>query len=65
MELSRVGKEEGLRGFEHVRRFKIVAEEFSVENDLLTPSMKLKRHLAKLRFKAEIDELYSQLESKL
>lgn len=36
-------------------------EQFSVENGLLTPTFKAKRHELKLKFKSEIDEMYKNL----
>ena len=64
-EMAKLARNEGLRGLEQVRRFAVIKEEFTVENDLLTPSMKLKRHNAKIRFKSLIEELYAITESKL
>lgn len=36
-------------------------EQFSVENGLLTPTFKAKRHELKVKFKSEIDEMYKNL----
>ena len=41
-----------------VRRIALVDREFTVENGLLTPSLKLKRAAIAARFRAEIDGLY-------
>ena len=53
-----------LNGFERVKKFKLISEEFTSDNGLLTISMKLKRNEAKLRFKPMIDEMY-KLKAKL
>jgi long-chain acyl-CoA synthetase len=44
---------------ESVRRFRILAAEFSPENGYLTPSLKLKRNVIMKDFAAEVDALYS------
>ncbi|MFL6143076.1 MAG: AMP-dependent synthetase/ligase [Labedaea sp.] len=44
---------------ESVRRFRILAAEFSPENGYLTPSLKLKRNVIMKDFAAEVDSLYS------
>ncbi len=49
----------GLHGFEKVRAVHLHDELFSTENDLLTPTFKLKRNVARDRFAAEIDTLYA------
>ena len=68
-DMGRVAKREQLRGFERVERILLIAEEFTQENGLLTPSMKLKRHQAKLHFQQAIQTLYKddppQVPSKL
>ena len=47
------------RGYEHVRRFRLVPEEFSVDNGLLTPKMSLKRNVVTDRYGKELDELHA------
>jgi Lon protease-like protein len=48
-----------LKGFEMVKDIRLEATLFSVENDLLTPTFKLKRNVAKQRYQALIDEMYA------
>lgn len=47
-----------LARFETLKRFEILPEEFTVENDLLTPSLKVKRKEVLLRYKSLIDAMY-------
>ena len=55
------GRIAGLASFEQVRAICLISEPFTVDNDLLTPTFKLKRHQAKERFQPEIDALYRSL----
>jgi len=64
-ELDRVGKQAKLRGFEYVKVIHITHAPFSIENDLLTPTLKLKRHQAQKYFQNEINELYGNEKAKL
>lgn len=48
-----------LPSFEQIKRFSILPGDFSVDNGLLTPTMKLRRKVILERYKAEIEELYS------
>lgn len=48
-----------LAGFERVRHIYLHHELFSIENELLTPSFKVKRGDAKTFFKKQIDQLYA------
>ncbi|KAM6203576.1 long-chain-fatty-acid--CoA ligase 5 [Sarcoramphus papa] len=58
-DMVRLGKEAGLKSFEQVKDLYIHTEMFSVENGLLTPTLKAKRaELVKL-FQKEIEALYS------
>ncbi|KFV14862.1 PREDICTED: long-chain-fatty-acid--CoA ligase 5 isoform X1 [Pterocles gutturalis] len=58
-DMVRLGKEAGLKSFEQVKDLYIHTEMFSVENGLLTPTLKTKRtELVKL-FQKQIDALYS------
>lgn len=55
-EIERLNNE--LARFEQVKKFAIVPEDFSVENDMLTPTMKLKRRNIIARYQSLIDSLY-------
>ncbi|CAG8763300.1 18080_t:CDS:2, partial [Racocetra fulgida] len=55
------GKANDLKGFENVKNIHLISESFSLENDLLTPTFKLKRHQAKIKFQKEIEKLYSEI----
>ncbi|KAE9554238.1 hypothetical protein FO519_002537 [Halicephalobus sp. NKZ332] len=56
-----VGKAAGLYSFEQVKDIYLSAEMFSVENDLLTPTLKSKRPKLKEHFKPQFDDMYSRL----
>ncbi|RAG84781.1 long-chain fatty acid--CoA ligase [Streptacidiphilus pinicola] len=45
---------------ESIRRFVLVEGEFSEENGLLTPSLKVKRHAVAAAYAREIEELYGE-----
>jgi long-chain acyl-CoA synthetase len=47
-----------LANFESLKRFRVVADEWSQETGELTPSMKLKRRVITSRYAAQIDALY-------
>ncbi len=48
-----------LANFETLKRFRVVAEEWTQETGELTPSMKLKRRVLTAQYAAAIDELYA------
>ncbi|NXD16142.1 ACSL5 ligase, partial [Nothocercus nigrocapillus] len=61
-DLVKVGRQAGLKSFEQVKDLYIHTEMFSVENGLLTPTLKAKRaDLAKF-FKNHIEALYSNMQ---
>ncbi len=49
----------GLANFETIKRFRVVADEWTQESGELTPSMKLKRRVITAQYAAVIDELYA------
>jgi len=51
-----------LHGFEVPRAFHLTPEAFSVENDLLTPTFKLKRPQAKAKYLDQINSMYAEIE---
>lgn len=52
-----------LARFEKLKRVIVVADEFSVENGSLTPTMKLRRRVVEDRYRHRIDEVYAQAEA--
>ena len=48
-----------LAKFETVKRFRVVAEEWTQESGELTPSMKLKRRVLSAQYASVIDEIYA------
>lgn len=63
-EITAYARSSDLKGFEIVRAIKLDSEMFSVDNDLLTPTFKLKRHEAKKKYKDDIAKLYAELGDK-
>jgi len=49
----------GLANFETIKRFRLVAEEWSQDTGELTPSMKLKRRVITARYAEVVGELYA------
>jgi long-chain acyl-CoA synthetase len=47
------------KGFEKVRDFRFVADEFSTDNDMLTPTLKLKRRNVIKAYQGLLDEMYA------
>ena len=60
--LKHCGRDAGLHGFEQVHAVRLTADEFTVDNDLLTPTYKLKRFVARQRFADDIQSMYEQLQ---
>jgi long-chain acyl-CoA synthetase len=52
-----------LARFEKLKRVMLVADEFTVDNGALTPTMKLRRRVIEERYKKQIGELYTQAEA--
>ena len=43
---------------ERIRRFILAAEGFTIDNEMLTPSLKIRRHVIKEKYGASLDALY-------
>ena len=52
------GSKNGLKGFELPKKIFLFKERFSIENQIITPTMKIKRHVAKKIFEEEINKMY-------
>jgi long-chain acyl-CoA synthetase len=46
------------KGFEHIRGFILDSEQFNTDNDLLTPTFKIKRRNVSTKYAAKLDALY-------
>lgn len=57
-EIRLKAREAGFFGFEIPTKIHLTSTAFSVENDILTPTFKLKRNEAKLYFYSQIKDLY-------
>ena len=57
--LVRVIVQRQLKGFEFARDIFLDAVPFSGDNDLLTPTFKLKRNVAKEHYQEAIDRMYA------
>ncbi|PSC75938.1 acetyl-synthetase [Micractinium conductrix] len=62
-ELAAVQKGKKLKGFEAIKGVHLSEEHFTIENDLMTPSMKLKRPQLQKQFQPQIDAMYKQLKA--
>ncbi|XP_043098983.1 long-chain-fatty-acid--CoA ligase 1a isoform X2 [Puntigrus tetrazona] len=60
-DIIRLGKESGLKSFEQVRDIALHMEMFSVQNGLLTPTLKAKRTELRNHFRQQIDQLYAKI----
>lgn len=60
-EIQETNKE--LASFESIKGFFIAPSDFTIENNQMTPSLKLKKKVILARYKQEIDALYQKLES--
>ncbi|KZO99390.1 acetyl-CoA synthetase-like protein [Calocera viscosa TUFC12733] len=57
--MMKTAQREGLKGFEMVKRIHISMEPFTIENGLLTSTLKLKRRDGYAAYKKDIDALYA------
>jgi len=60
-EMSQLAKYNDLKSFEQVKDIFVTPELWSVENDLLTPTFKVKRNALKKAFNSQIEQMYSRL----
>lgn len=57
---TRIAKKNGLKGYEYIKGLHLTMEPFSVENGLLTPTFKVKRHEAAKFYQSQIEALYER-----
>ncbi|VBB77339.1 Putative long-chain-fatty-acid--CoA ligase [Podospora comata] len=59
--LDNIGKSHKFNSYEKVKNIYLDIEPFSIENELLTPTLKLKRPQTARAFRAEIDRMYEEI----
>jgi long-chain acyl-CoA synthetase len=57
------GINQNLARFEKLKRVLLVADEFTADSGVLTPTLKLRRRVVEERYRHQIDELYAQAEA--
>lgn len=57
-EVDKYGAE--FKGFERIKKVTLTAEDFTTQNDMLTPSLKVKRRVVWTRYHAQVEALYSE-----
>ena len=55
-----VGRKLGLKGFELPKKLRLINEGFSVENNLMTPTLKLKQNNIRAKYKDELKKMYEE-----
>jgi len=58
-DLMKLATTNKFNSLEKPKQITLLKDAFSQEDDLLTPTMKLKRNVAKVHFKEQIDKMYS------
>ena len=59
--IHQVAKAQKFNSLEKPKRIYLTKEPFSVENDMLTPTCKMKRNVAKKVYETQIEEMYAAL----
>jgi len=57
-EIRNLSKSSGLKGFETIKSIHLDHDPFTLENGMLTPTMKMKRQQVKGKYQTTIDEMY-------
>ncbi len=56
--IEKVQQENSIPGYEQVKKFVLLSSEFTMDNDEVTPTLKLKRKIVTAKFQQELDALY-------
>ncbi|KAJ9665417.1 medium-chain fatty acid-CoA ligase faa2 [Coniosporium apollinis] len=59
-ELEKIGRKNKFNSYERVKAVRLFVEPFTIENELLTPTLKLKRPVVARRFRDCLDQLYEE-----
>ncbi|XP_047234037.1 long-chain-fatty-acid--CoA ligase 5 [Girardinichthys multiradiatus] len=61
-DMTKLGREAGLKSFEQVKDVHLHPELFTIENGLLTPTLKAKRTELKALFQSQLNQLYANIQ---
>jgi len=59
--MAHLAKENNLSGLEKPKKIFVTGDAFTIENDMLTPTFKLKRNVAQKVYDAEIKQMYREI----
>ncbi|KFY35892.1 hypothetical protein V494_05506 [Pseudogymnoascus sp. VKM F-4513 (FW-928)] len=59
-ELEKIGRKAKFNAWERVRKVHLALEPFSIDNETLTPTLKMKRPKAVKMFREELDRMYAE-----
>ena len=59
-DLEAKAKEYKLSSLERIKKMHLTPEPFTVQNDIITPTFKIKRNIAKKVFLEEINKMYAE-----
>ena len=59
-EIDNYSRHNDIKGFEIIKKIYLSKEPFSIDNNLLTTTLKLRRHIAKKHFIKQIDKMYGK-----
>ncbi|TEA16594.1 Long chain acyl-CoA synthetase 7 [Colletotrichum sidae] len=60
-ELDKIGKKHKFNSYERVRNVHLAIDPFTIDNELLTPTLKLKRPQTAKAFRAQLDQMYEEI----
>jgi len=60
-DIEKVGKEAKLQGFEFIKEVHLTTDTFTVDNDMMTPSFKLRRAQILKAYQKQVDEMYKKI----
>lgn len=61
-DLDKVGKKNKFAGYERVKAIQLSVEPFTIDNECLTPTLKLKRPVAKKMYTQLLEQLYAEVD---
>ena len=59
-EINDFSRHNDIKGFEIIKKVYLSKEDFTIDNNLLTTTLKIRRHIAKKHFLKEIERMYGK-----